>query len=186
MGMRSGKALKLKKPAARKVAKKVVAKKAVAKKAGAKKAAPKPPAKPAPAPAAKAKVVTRTVTVDKNAALRALAQRIVDLTVANNDEEALALYAENVESSEGSNPPMIGVDAIREKLKAWRGMVTDAAFIPRSVCADGNTIVIEWDGRVTLAASGRITEMKEVAVHEIENGRIVRERFYYDPAVLQP
>lgn len=174
MGMRSGKALKLKKPAAKRVAKQVVARKA----------APKAAAKPA-RPAAKAKVITRTVAVDRNADLRALAQRIVDLTVANNDEEALTLYAENVESCEASNPPMIGVDAIREKLKAWRGMVTDAAFIPRSVCADGSTIVIEWDGRITLATSGRVAEMREVAVHEIENGKIVRERFYYDPAVLQ-
>jgi ketosteroid isomerase-like protein len=67
----------------------------------------------------------------------------------------------------------------------WRSMVTDAAFLPRSVVADGHTIVIEWDGRVTLAASGRVAELNEVAVHEIENGKIVRERFYYDPSVLQ-
>jgi len=172
MGMRSGKALKLKKAAAKRVVKK---------KAAPKKAAAKAVAKPA----VKAKVVTRTVTVDKNAALRALAQRIVDLTVANRDEESLALYAHNVESREASNPPMIGVDALREKFKMWRSMVTDAAFLPRSVVADGHTIVIEWDGRVTLAASGRVAELNEVAVHEIENGKIVRERFYYDPAVLQ-
>jgi ketosteroid isomerase-like protein len=182
MGMRSGKALKVKKPAAKKVVKKKAApKKAAAKKAVAKKAVAKVAAKPAP----KAKVVTRTVSVDKNAGLRALAQRIVDLTVANMDEESLALYAHNVESREASNPPMIGVDALREKFKMWRSMVSDAAFLPRSVSADGKTIVIEWDGRVTLAASGRVAELNEVAVHEIENGKIVRERFYYDPAVLQ-
>jgi ketosteroid isomerase-like protein len=155
--------------------KKVAARKAVKKKAAPKKAAAK---------TAKPKVITRTV--DKNTALRALAQRIVDLTVANRDEESLALYADTVESREASNPPMIGVDAIREKFKMWRSMVSDAAFLPRSIVADGKTIVIEWDGRVTLAASGRVAEFLEVAVHEIENGKIVRERFYYDPAVLQP
>jgi ketosteroid isomerase-like protein len=178
--MRSGKALKLKKVAAKKVVKKKAAKKVVAKKAVARKAAPV-----AARPAAKPKVVTRTVSVDKNAALRALAQRIVDLTVANMDEESLTLYADNVESREASNPPMIGVDSLREKFKMWRSMVSDAAFLPRSVSADGKTIIIEWDGRVTLAASGRVAELNEVAVHEIENGKIVRERFYYDPAVLQ-
>jgi ketosteroid isomerase-like protein len=176
--MSKGKALKLKKPAAKKAAAKKPAPKAAAKAA-----APKAKAKAA---APKAKVVTRTVTVDRNAELRALAQRIVDLTVGNHDEESLALYADDVESREASNPPMVGVDAIREKFKAWRSMVTDAAFIPRSVSADGNTIVIEWEGRVTLAASGRVAELNEVAVHEIANGKIVRERFYYDPAVLQP
>ena len=81
---------------------------------------------------------------------------------------------------------MTGIDAIREKFKMWRSMVSDAVFLPRSVSADGNTIVIEWDGRVTLAASGRVADFPEVAVHEIENGKIVRERFYYDPSVLQP
>lgn len=187
MGMSSGKALKLKKPAAKKpAAKKVVAKKA--KKAAAK----KPVAKAVPPPPPKVvtktvtKTVTRTVTVDKNESLRALAQRIVDLTVANNDEESLALYADNVESREAGNPPMLGIDSIREKFKMWRGMVTDSAFLPRSVSADGNVITIEWEGRVTLAASGRLAELNEIAVHEIENGKIVRERFYYDPAALQP
>jgi ketosteroid isomerase-like protein len=178
MGMRRGKALKVRKTTAKRVVKKKAAPKA--------KRAAAPKAKRAAAP--KAKVVTRTVTVtvDRNTALRALAQRIVDVTVANDDEAALALYAADVESREASNPPMVGIDAIREKLKMWRGMVSDAAFAPRSVVADGKTIVIEWDGRVTLAASGRVVELNEVAVHEIEHGRIARERFYYDPSLLQP
>jgi ketosteroid isomerase-like protein len=172
--MRSGKALKPTKPARKPAAKKAPARPVAAKKSAAK------------APAAKPKVVTRTVTVDRNAELRALAQRIVDLTIGNHEDEMLALYADNVESREAANPPMVGIDAIREKFKAWSGMVSDAAFTPRSVCADGNVIMIEWEGRVTLAASGRVAELNEVAVHEIEHGKIVRERFYYDPAVLQP
>ena len=179
MGMSSGKALKLKKPAAKKaVAKKAAARKPAAKKPAAKAAAPKPKVV--------TKTVTRTVSVDRNEKMRALAQRIVDLTVGNQDEESLALYADNVESREANNPPMVGIDAVREKFKMWRGMVSDTAFSPRSVAADGNTIIIEWEGRVTLAASGRVAELNEIAVHEIENGKIVRERFYYDPSVLQP
>ena len=67
----------------------------------------------------------------------------------------------------------------------WRGMVSDARSRRVSVIADGATIIIEWEGRVTLAASGRVAEMNEVAVHEIAGGKIVKERFYYDPSVLQ-
>ena len=190
MGMRSGKALKLKKIVAKKapkrvakkvVAKKAVAKKAVAKKVVAKKAVAKPAAK-APAP----KVVTRTVTTDKNAALRAIAQRIVDATVANDEAAMFVLYDERVESQEANNPPNVGLAALREKFAAFAAMMTDGAFLPRSVAADGKTIIIEWDGRMTLTASGRVVEMREIAVHEIENGKIVRERFYYDPALLAP
>jgi ketosteroid isomerase-like protein len=135
--------------------------------------------------AAQPRVITKTVEVDRNRALRDVAQRIVDLTIANDDEATLALYADNVESQEANNPPSVGIDAIKEKFAMWRGMVSDAAFTPRSVTVDGKTIVIEWEGRVTLASSGRVAEMNEVAVHEIADGKIVRERYYYDPSVLQ-
>jgi hypothetical protein len=93
------------------------------------------------------------VEVDRNAKLREMAQRIVDLTVAGNDEGSLALYSDAIESKEAGNPPSFGLDAIKQKFVMWRGMVSDAAFLPRSVLADGNTIVIEWDGKVTLAAT---------------------------------
>jgi ketosteroid isomerase-like protein len=171
--MRSGKALKVKTVAAKKVAKR------------ARPSTKKPAAKAAPAKVV-TKTVTKTVTTDKNAALRALAQRIVDATVANDEAAMFALYAENVESTEANNPPSVGLDALREKFAGFAAMITDGAFLPRSVAADGNLIVIEWDGRMTLAASGRLVELREVAVHEIENGKIVRERFYYDPALLAP
>ncbi len=178
MGMRSGKALKLKK---------VVAKKAVAKKAVAKKKAPvqkKAAAKATPAP--RPKVVTRTVSSDRNEKLRALAQRIIDVTVANDEAGMFALYDPAIESQEANNSPVHGLAGLRAKFAQWGEMVSDGAFLPRSVAADGKTIVIEWDGRVTLRSSGRLVEMREIAVHEIEGGRIVRERFYYDPSALQP
>jgi ketosteroid isomerase-like protein len=166
MGMKSGKVLKVARKTTRTAAKP-------------KAPAPKTITKSAP------KVVTKTVEVDRNRALRELAQRIVDLTVANDDAATLALYADNVESREASMPASIGIEAIKQKFAMWRGMVSDAAFTPRSVVADGRTIVIEWDGRVTLAASGRLVDFPEVAVHEIAGGKIVKERFYYDPSLLQ-
>jgi ketosteroid isomerase-like protein len=116
--------------------------------------------------------------------LRALAQRIIDVTLANDEDATLALYAPDVESTEQGQAPMFGIDSIRQKFAGWRSMVTDARFEPRRVCVDGNTIVIEWVGDVTLAASGRQARLHEVAIHEIEDGRIVREAFFYDPAAL--
>ncbi|MEO8602399.1 MAG: nuclear transport factor 2 family protein [bacterium] len=188
MGMRSGKALKLKKGVAKRAVKKVAkpaAKKPLAKAAVAKKAAAKAPA-PKVVTKTVTNTVTKTVTTDKNAALRALAQRIVDATVANDEAAMFALYADQVESQEANNPPSVGLHALREKFAAFAAMITDGAFLPRSMAADGKTIIIEWDGRMTLAASGRVAELREIAVHEIENGKIVRERFYYDPALLAP
>jgi ketosteroid isomerase-like protein len=49
-----------------------------------------------------------------------------------------------------------------------------------------DAIIIEWAGRVTFAATGKMADLNEVAIHEVANGKIVRERFYYDRAALQP
>ena len=116
--------------------------------------------------------------------IRALAKRIIALTTANDDEATLALYASDVESIEQGQPPMHGVDSIRQKFAGWRNMVRDAHFEPRRVCVDGNTIVIEWVGDVTLAASGKRARLHEIAIHEIRDGKIAREAYFYDPAAL--
>lgn len=171
MGMKSGKKLpKAAKSAAKRVVKK--SKRASsptrrsAKRAG---AAPRPAAPPA----------------DPNKAMRELARRLIDVTLTNDDDAAFALYADGIESAEMGMPPSVGIEAIRQKFAMWRGMVTDAKFEPRRVWVDGNTIIVEWDGRVTLAASGKTVDLPEIAIHEIENGKIARERFYYDPAILR-
>lgn len=117
-------------------------------------------------------------------AMRALAQRIIDVTLADDDESIMGLYAAGIESSEAGQPPTVGIDALRGKLAGWRNMVSDSHFEPRRVLVDGNTIAIQWVGRVTLTASGRQAELHEVAVHEIRDGKIVREAFFYNPAAL--
>lgn len=117
--------------------------------------------------------------------LRELAQRIIDLTVKGDDEASFALYADNVESIEPGMPPAIGMDAIKQKFAMWRGMVSDSTWEARNVWVEGNTIAIEWAGRVTFAATGKQADFNEVAIHEIDGGKIVRERFYYDRGVLQ-
>lgn len=157
-------------------------KKPAAKSARAKTRAAKRPAKRTAAPAKRAASTPAAAPT----AMRALAQRIIDLTLANDDEGTFALYADDVESSEASGPPTVGVDALRGKFAGWREMVSDSSFEPRRVVVDGNVIVIEWLGRVTLRASGRQAELHEVAVHEIRNGKIVREAFFYNPAALAP
>lgn len=166
------------KPRGRKTAPKRTTTKAKVKASVAKRAVAKPkrPAARAPRRAATPK--------DPNAALRALAQHIIAVSLTDDDERILGLYAADIESSEAGQPPAIGLDALRAKFAGWRSMTTATHFEPRRVCADGNVIMIEWVGHVTLAASGRQAEMREVAIHEIKNGKIAREAFYYNPAAL--
>jgi ketosteroid isomerase-like protein len=118
--------------------------------------------------------------------VRELAQRLVELTVNHGDEKAFAFYADNVVSIEAGMPAAVGIDAIRQKFAMWRGMVSDSTWQARNVWVDGNAIIIEWGARITFAATGKQVDFNEVAIHEVENGKIVRERFSYDPSVLQP
>jgi ketosteroid isomerase-like protein len=131
----------------------------------------RPPARKGPAPSA-------------SDAMRALARRIIDLTIKNDDESTLALYAADVESTEMGQPPLRGIDAIRGKFAGWRNMVSDSSFAPRRVCVDGNTIVIEWVGSMTMAGTGKQVEMHEVAIHEIRDGKIAREAYFYNPGAM--
>ena len=164
------------------------AKKTVARKAGKRPSATKRTAAAKKKPAAKKRtpVAARAArkTGGANTATRALAQHIIDVSLSHDDEAILALYADDIESIEAGQPAGIGIEALRAKFAGWRTMTTDNVFEPRRVVVDGNVIVIEWLGRVTLAASGRQAELHEVAVHEIRNGKIAREAFYYNPAAL--
>src|SRR5215470_8432311 len=100
MGMRSGKVLKTAK-------KSRTTSKSAARRAKPKAAAPKVVTKTI------TKTVTKTVEVDRNRALRELGQRIVDVTLANDDAATLALYADDIESKEASNPASVGIEAIK-------------------------------------------------------------------------
>jgi ketosteroid isomerase-like protein len=137
-------------------------------------------------PTTKASGPSRTHPATVVNPFRVLAQRIVDLTVSQDDEGSFALYADRVESVEPGMPPAVGIGAIKQKFTMWRGMVSDSSWQARNVWVDGNTIIIEWTGRVTFAATGKQADLNEVAIHEVENGKIIRERFYYDASALQP
>lgn len=179
-----------KKPKKKTAAKARGTKKKVAAKARPKKAAPKPKKAPSRAVRAKRPAARRVAPAMRPPAprpdpVRELAKRIIDVTLANDDEATLALYADSIESVERGSPAMVGIEAIKQKFAMWRGMTSSAEFRVRKCTVDGNTIMIEWEGDVTLSPSGKQVLLEEVAVHEIENGRIVRERFYYDPSLMQ-
>jgi ketosteroid isomerase-like protein len=55
----------------------------------------------------------------------------------------------------------------------------------RNVWTGRNTICIEWDSTVT-TRDGRTVKLNETAIHEIKNGKIQSERYYYNPAALAP
>ena len=116
--------------------------------------------------------------------LDAFARRIVKLT--SQPHVALKeLYAENCSSTEAAGGTVTGMAALEGKLKQWEAMQSGTTWRARSVWTGKNKVCIEWDAVVHLR-DGRTVNLPEVAVHEVKGGKIVAERFYYNPAAFAP
>jgi ketosteroid isomerase-like protein len=156
------------KPAPRKAARKASAKRAprkAAKQASRKAAAPKKPA--------------------AGADLEALARRIVRATQNTALFDLRQLYAEGATSREATGDVATGYAGLEAKMKRWESMQMGTTWRPRNVFVKGDTICIEWDATVKLR-DGRTVSLPEVAVHEVKNGKIATERYYYNPLALAP
>ncbi len=155
---------------ARKSTKKVAAKKSTRAKAVGHKAA-----------SAAGKQATKTTP-----SVESVARKIVRVTK-NLDQLKLAdLYSESCSSIEpGPGEPVVGLEALDQKLAFWMSSVEQQTWKPRNVWIKGNTIAIQWDADLKFK-DGRSVAFEEVAVHEVRGGKIVAERYYYDPSVLTP
>jgi ketosteroid isomerase-like protein len=117
--------------------------------------------------------------------LEPVARRIVNATLDPSRFVIADLYTSDCVSEEATGPPVQGHAGIEQKMKQWESMQQGTKWRPRNVFAGRNTVCIEWDCDVTLR-DGRVVKLNEVAVHEIRDGKIARERYYYNPAALGP
>lgn len=116
----------------------------------------------------------------------AVARKIVQATLDPSKFQIEDLYAENCTSLEsGGGPPAEGHEGLRQKMEMWEQMQDGTTWRARNVFVKGNTVSIEWDCDVKLK-DGRSVSFSEVAVHQVKGGKIVSERYYYDPAQLAP
>ena len=142
-------------------------------------------AKRAPAKKKAARKKTAAKRPDPAAALAAFARKIVKVTQGGGD--FLALYSPDIVSEEPTGEPMKGLAGLQEKAQGWEQMQEGVTWNAATVATDprSGTIVIEWDCQVKLRG-GPTVPMKEVAIHRVKNGKIVWERYYYNPAALAP
>ena len=94
-------------------------------------------------------------------------------------------YAEDASMQENFDPPRLGLEALleneRQVLAARPGIHLERVG---SFLVDGDRAAINWI--VAYAdPSGRKIRLDEVAYQEWSDGKIIRERFYYDPAQRQ-
>jgi len=119
--------------------------------------------------------------------LEALAKKIVRLTQLPGfgKAELSQLYNPDCTSIEASGQTATGYAGLEEKLKGWEQMQSGTSWKPKNVWTGRNTVCIEWDATVNLR-DGRTVQLREIGIHEIKNGKIQRERFYYNPNDLAP
>jgi len=143
------------------------------------------PQKTAARGAARASARTASPRAAAGSALLALARKIVRATQEPARFDLRDLYAEGAVSREASGDVATGFAELEAKLARWDSMQERTEWTPRKVLADGDSICIEWDATVW-TRDGRVVPLAEVAVHDIRDGKIVSERFYYNPRVFAP
>jgi ketosteroid isomerase-like protein len=117
--------------------------------------------------------------------LDALARKFVRVTQRPETFVIAEIYAPDCVSIEAAGNVDRGHAGIEAKTRRWEAMQKGAKWTARNVFIGKDVICIEWDAEVTLN-DGRMVKLPEVAVHEIDGGKIARERFYYNPLVLAP
>ena len=157
-------------PARKKVARKKapVRKKAARKTPTPKRAVPKRSAAPQPS------------------ATETLARKIIRGTTGDPSQLSLTdLYAADATSTEASGDTVTGFSGLEQKARQWEAMQEHTVWKPLHVFVNPDSICIEWDAEVKLR-DGRVVNLRETAVHEVKGGRIVAERYYYNPMALAP
>jgi ketosteroid isomerase-like protein len=119
--------------------------------------------------------------------LDALAKKIVRMSQGPSfgAAEIRELYNPDATSTEGNGESVTGYAGLEQKMKGWEQMTASMVSKPRNVWTGKSTICIEWDSTVTMH-DGRTVQLRETAVHEIKNGKIQSERYYYNPGALAP
>ena len=114
-------------------------------------------------------------------------RRLVELCQQGKNLEALSLYAPDAVSVEamGSDTMpavMTGIQAIRGKGEWWFANHEIHRASAKGPFPNGDRFAVVYDYEVTPKLgpmAGKRTAMEEVALYTVENGRIVREEFFY-------
>ena len=92
-------------------------------------------------------------------------------------------YADNVVMQDNLNAPTIGLEANLERERAFVASVTKVNEMrAEAVIVDGNRAVINW--RQDLVINGQRLTFDQLSLQVWENGKILHERFVYDPSTL--
>ena len=93
-------------------------------------------------------------------------------------------YADDVIMQENLNAPTVGLDANLERERAFVGSIAKVNEMrAHAVLVDGNRAVINWHQDL-VTTDGQRLRFDQLSVQLWKDGKIVHERFVYDPGTL--
>ena len=119
------------------------------------------------------------------ASIDAVAQELVTLCRAGRNLDAIAtLYSPKIVSVEpvGTDTmpaEMSGLEAIRRKNEWWLDSFEVHSTEVHGPFLGDRQFAVRYDFDTTLKATGERSRMSEMALYTVEDGRIVREQFFY-------
>ena len=113
-----------------------------------------------------------------------IANKLIELCRQGRNMEAKAFYTEDAVSVEALAPPggqqeTKGLAAIQAKGEWWRANHEIHSASVSGPWPNGNRFVVGFQYDVTNTPSGQRMKMDEVGLYTVENGKIVREEFFY-------
>lgn len=116
---------------------------------------------------------------------RHIVRTFVSLVEDNRFIDALQrFYHPSAEVWENQQRSRVGLDALIENERTVLSRFTSVTAQAASVVIDDDRVAIHWRFEFS-TGSAQIT-LDEVAMQQWSDGKIVCERFYYDPAQLHP
>jgi ketosteroid isomerase-like protein len=126
------------------------------------------------------------MTAKAPASTAAVAQELVSLCRAGRNLDAInKLYSPKIVSiepigSEEMPAEMTGIDAIRQKNEWWFENNDVHKAEANGPFVGENQFAVQYTFEVTFKPTGQRTEMSELALYTVKDGKIVREQFFYN------
>jgi ketosteroid isomerase-like protein len=90
----------------------------------------------------------------------------------------------SIESGGGEESTTTGVEACRQKSQWFKDMFEVHGSEVDGPYPNGDEFALHLTYDLTHKESGNRFKMSEMALYTVENGKITREKFYFDPSIM--
>jgi ketosteroid isomerase-like protein len=127
------------------------------------------------------------MTATAPASTAAIAQELVALCRAGRNLDAVnKFYSPRIQSIESSGSPempaeMNGIEAIRGKHQWWEENNDVHSMDVNGPYLGENQFAVQYTFDATFKPTGQRSQMTEMALYTVKDGKIVKEQFFYNP-----